>query len=406
MNWDRTEHLIPDGVQTLSKMPSKHIDGVYPKYLDRGKGACVWAGDKEYIDYPCGLGTNLLGYAYPSVVEAVAEAVRNGHLLSLPHKKETELAELVTDMIPSAEMVRFLKTGSEATSAAVKIARAYTGREAVVCVGYHGWHDWYSFTTEKNLGVPKQKVRQVPYGDFEAIKTAFPNPKIAAVIMEPYIYSVDTQYLKKVRRYCDAQKAVLIFDEVVTGFRTLKYSAQAYYDVMPDLTCLGKAMANGVPISCVCGKRDLMNVLTEDCFVSSTYGGDLIGINAAIATLTELKTRTVMQHIWNIGERFQSHFNMISRAEGYGDQITCLGMPPRSYFKFPAPEHKSLFWQECLKKGVLFGHAQFISYSHNVPELDKTIIAMRHGMKMVRKYYEAPEKALEGNVATETLRRS
>ncbi len=232
MNWEKTLSLIPDGVQTLSKMPSKHVDDVYPKYITKGQGAMVWGSDgKEYVDYPCGLGAILLGHNYPATTQAIKDQMTKGLLFSLPNELETELAAKICDKIPSAEMVRFLKTGSEACSAAVKIARAYTGRNSIVCCGYHGWHDWYNWTTTKNRGVPKQNVRQATYNDIESFKIT---DKTAAVIMEPYILDEPKpDFLNQVRKLCKKNGALLIFDEVVTGFRTKKWSAQLIMTLSP-----------------------------------------------------------------------------------------------------------------------------------------------------------------------------
>ena len=305
-NWLRTLEVCPDGVQTLSKMPSKHVDGFYPKYITKGDGAYVWGdNDKKYIDYPCGLGAILLGYNNPDVNRAIIDQLNKGVLFSLPNYLETELAEKIVDIVPSAEQVRFLKTGSEATSAAVRIARAYTGKEGIICVGYHGWHDWYCSTTSKNKGVPEQYVMQCKYNDIEAMIEVFDTQDtstvgIAAVIMEPYVLEEPKQeYLRKVRKLCNRHKAVLIYDEVVTGFRTLEWTAQKYFDITPDLTCLGKAMANGLPISCVCGKRELMRELQGDCFVSSTFGGELLSIAAALATIKIVEEQGVIRQIWD-----------------------------------------------------------------------------------------------------------
>lgn len=410
-NWLRTCEIIPDGVQTLSKMPSKHIDGIYPKYITKGDGAYVWGeNDKKLIDYPCGLGAILLGYNNPVVNRAVIDQLNKGVLFSLPNYLETELAEKIVDIVPSAEQVRFLKTGSEATSAAVKIARAYTGKEGIICIGYHGWADWYCYTTSKNKGVPQQPVVQCKYNDIDAIINAFEYQSsetvgIAAVIMEPYILEEPKQeYLRKVRKLCNRHNAVLIFDEIVTGFRTLEWTAQKYFDVMPDLTCLGKAMANGLPISVVCGKKELMKELQGDCFVSSTFGGELLSITASLATIKIIEEQDVIRHIWNMGGRFKEMFIQIVRSMSLSDGVSIIGYPPRTFFKLETEAHKSLFWQECLKKGVLFGYAQFISFSHGLAEIDETVMAMRHALGMVRKYWEHPMDAMEGQVAQETFR--
>jgi glutamate-1-semialdehyde aminotransferase len=411
-NWLKTCEVIPDGVQTLSKMPSKHVEGIYPKYIIKGDGAYVWGDDnKRYIDYPCGLGAILLGYNIPMINRAIIDRLNKGILFSLPNYLETELAAKIIDIVPCAEMVRFLKTGSEAASAAIRIARAYTGREGVICIGYHGWHDWYNFTTPKNKGVPEQPVAQCKYNDIngliEAIEAAQADDAVglAAIILEPYILEPPKQeYLRKIRKLCNRHNAVLIFDEVVTGFRTPGWTAQKYFGIIPDLTCLGKAMGNGLPIACVCGKKELMNVLKDNCFVSSTFGGELLSITAALTTIKIIEDENVIHHIWSMGERFKSLFSQMITSMSLSDGVSIMGYPSRTYFKFETEALKSLFWQECLKKGILFGHAQFINWSHKLAEIDTTMIAIKHALGMVRKYWAHPLDALEGQVAQETFR--
>ena len=406
-NWQQTIKLIPEGVQTLSKRPCVHVDGVYPKWIVKGKGCHVFdEAGKEYIDWPCSLGAVILGHAFDPVVKAVKDQLDEGILFSLSNPKETELAELLHDVFPSLEMMRFVKTGSESCSAAVKIARAYMGRWPILCSGYHGWHSWYNCTTPKNAGSPIEDVTPFKWGDTRKLEELLIDKKPAGVILEPFIYETEKEietFLKEVRRLTDVHKVILIFDENVTGFRTKKLSAQAYWKVIPDLTCLGKAMGNGVPIACVGGKRDIMDVLTKDCFVSSTFGGDLIGISAAIATISYLKNHPVTEHIWTIGSQIKTAFNLATQA-CMMESVKCIGLPPRTHFIFPSAEHKGLFWQECLKLGVFFGHAQFVSYAHKQPELDTTTMAIRQALKMVHKHFENPSEALQGKPPVETLR--
>lgn len=403
--YNNTCKVIPDGVQTLSKMPSKHVEGVYPIYLERGDGAYVWdtAGNR-YIDYPCGLGSVLLGYNYPAVNEAIKKQLAKGTIFSLPHRLETKLAEKIVELIPCAEMVRFLKTGSEATSAAVRIARAYTGNYKILCCGYHGWHDWYNFTTPKNKGVEFQHVLQFGYNDIPTLEERFANYETAAVIMEPYVYDAPKDnFLQKVRDLCTKHGALLIFDEVVTGFRTKGFSAQKMFNITPDLACFGKAMANGLPISFVCGKKEIMEELRGDCFVSSTFGGELLSIAAALATIEVLERENVIERVWEMGTRLCIDFNTLAEHRAQVD-AKCIGYPPRTFFKFPTESHKSLFWQECLKRGILFGYAQFINYSHSREILGKTFCAIDSALQCVAERWDNPAEALEGKPAKETMR--
>jgi len=411
MSWEETLKVIPDGVQTLSKMPNKHVNRVYPKYIDRAKGAYVWADGKKYIDYPLGLGPVILGHGHEYVNRAIVDQLQDGIVYSLPSKKETELAVKICDIIPCAEKVRFVKTGSEATSAAVKIARAYTKREKVLCCGYHGWHDWFSIVNEKKDGIPTilgDLIEKFTYNDLDDFKSKLGdkhNCQIAAVIMEPYILEEPKDsFLHEIRSLCTEYGIVFILDEVVTAFRTKKFSAQAYYGVTPDLTAIGKAMGNGMPIGCVCGKAEIMDVLLGDCFVSSTFGGELASIAAALATIEYMETHSVIDKIWRMGDRLIESFKTITDSMGISDKVYLKGLPPRTFFVFPTVEHKALFWQECLYRGVLLGYAQFISYSHDLNVIDETITAMRGAMKIVRKHWDNPRQALKGDPQEETFR--
>lgn len=406
--WKQTTTLIPEGVQTLSKRVCCHVADVYPEWIEYGKGSKIFdAIGRKYIDYPCSLGATILGHAYPAVVEAVTEQLKKGTLFSLSHPMETELAELMHDVFPSMEVMRFVKTGSESCQAAVRVARAYTGREPILCCGYHGWHSWYNCTTPKNAGSIKQDVTPVEWGDVRKLEELLIEKKPAAFILEPYVYEDEgrvEKWLKEVRKLCTVHKTVMILDENVTGFRTRKLSAQNHWKIKPDLSCFGKAMANGVPMACFGGNRDIMKVLESNCFVSSTFGGDLLGISAAIATIKVLRNKAAINHIWVMGSKMKTAFNQAAQAIMKGEDIKCIGLPPRTCFIFPTTAHKGLFWQECLKQGIFFGYAQFVGYSHDLTDIDKTISVMRQAMKMVNKHYDNPEGAMQGQVPQETMR--
>jgi len=401
--YQRTCKVIPNGVQTLSKMPSKHVSGIYPMFIERASGAYVYDGDNNrYVDFPCGLGSIVLGYANGQVNEAVKARLDDGVLFSLPNKLETELAEKICEIIPSAEMVRFLKTGSEATSAAIKIARAYSGKGNILCCGYHGWHNWYNWTTPKNKGARFSGTYKFKYNDIHRLtKLLRGTGDVAAIIMEPYVLEEPQDgFLQGVRKLCDETQTVLIFDEVVTGFRTEGLSAQAMYGVTPDLTCIGKAMANGLPISAVCGRADIMRELEGDCFVSSTFGGELASIVAALETIKIIQTKPVIKTIYTAGRTLKDAFNEF--FAGY--DATCIGHPNRTFFKFPTEAHKALFWQECLMRGVFFGYAQFTNYAHKPQIMKDVVSAMRLASQTVIDHWDAPENAVEGKIPEETFR--
>jgi len=389
----------------MSKQPSKFVDGSFPIYLEGGKGCRVWDAEANtFIDYPCSLGANLLGYAYPEVNEAVKNRIDRGILFTLPSQLETRLAEKINELIPCSEQVRFLKTGSEATSAAIKLARAYSGKNGIAYCGYHGWHDWFTCDTPKNKGIPvtfKAYIDKFEYNNIESLEVLLKTGCIGVVILEPYVYDeprnktlTQDNFLQKVIKLSHKYKAVVIFDEVVTGFRTQGYSAQKMFRAIPDLCTIGKAMGNGFPISAVCGKKKIMRELEGDCFVSSTFGGDLIGISAALATINVLETEEVIPYIYKAGGYLKNSYNTI--AKDLHIDTKCIGFPNRTMFMFPSNAHKGLFWQECLLMGVLFGYAQFINYSHHMKNISYTIAVIEEALKTVKRYWENPKRALKG----------
>lgn len=360
----------------------------------------------EYIEYPLGLGAILLGHGHSYWKKEVMNQLDNATLMSLPHPLETEVAEKIHEMIPSAQMCRFLKTGSEATSAAVRLARAFTGKLDIVTCGYHGWHDWYAISTPRDKGIPGHLRRlciQTKYNDLEMLKEKL-DKKVAAFILEPYVYEEPKNgFLERAVEICHSRDILVIFDEIVTGLRSLQGSAQRMFSVVPDITCLGKALGNGLPISCVCGRKDIMEQLEGDVFVSSTHGAELTSLAAAKAVLRFSQEHEVWEHIWEMGRVFTKSFN--ESAFHLKLDCKCIGYPCRTYFQFPSAAHKSLFWQECLKRGILFGHAQFISYSHKREEIDKTCMVMHEALSYMKNHWTEPETYLEGKVAKETVRR-
>jgi len=408
--WKRAKTTIPAGTQCLSKGPTQFVDGVAPKYLVRGKGCHVWDVDgNEYIDYGMGLRPIILGYCYPAVDKAISRQLGDGITFTLMHPLEVEVAELLTDIIPCAEAVRYGKNGSDATTAAVRVARAYTGRDKIAICGYHGWHDWYIVTTNRNKGVPKimkQLSFTFQYNNIESLKKlfdAYPD-EFAAVIMEPVgVTPPKDDFLKQVQKITHDHGAILIFDEIITGFRLSLGGAQEYFGVTPDLATFGKAMANGMPISALVGKQEIMNVL-NDTFFSFTFGGECLSLAATIATINELKAKKVIPFIWAQGKKLQEGYNKLTRELKLEDYTQCVGYPPSTLAKFFGKKSedsllmKSLVQQELLKMGILWAAYHAISYSHKNVEIDRTLEAFEGALKILKKASRAGDigKFLEG----------
>jgi glutamate-1-semialdehyde-2,1-aminomutase len=416
----KAQWLIPSCTQTFSKGPTQFIQGVAPVFLVRGHGSHVWDVDgNEYIDYPMALGPIILGHNYPAVTEAVIRQMRDGTTFSLPHPLEVEVAEMLTEVIPCAEMVRFGKNGSDATSGAVRVARAYTGRDIIACCGYHGWQDWYIGTTTRNKGVPKAvQGLTVPfeYNNIESLERIFAeHPRqVAAVIMEPVgVIEPRDGFLQQVRELTQREGALLIFDEVVTGFRLALGGAQEYFGVTPDLACFGKAMANGYPIAAVVGRRDIMEQFDE-VFFSFTFGGETLSLAAAKATITEMREKNVIAHLWEQGQKLKDGYKVLAREFAVDRYTECIGLPPRTVITFKDETGaeslvlKSLFQQECLKRGVLFSGNHNICYSHSGADIDYTLRVYRAAMEILAEAIKRGDalQRLEGEPVQPVFRRA
>src|SRR5215813_10551708 len=391
---DRARRVVPGAAQTLSKGPSMFVEGAYPVFLERGSGCRVWDVDgNEYVDYLLGLASITLGYAYPAVVEAVTRQMERGSIFSLPHPLEVEVSERLRDVIPCAEMSRFLKTGSEADAAAVRVARAATGRDVTLFAGYHGWHEWHAITTPRSKGIPKDFSRLIApfqYNDLASLERALDehHGRVAAVIMEPVLLDAPAKgFLEGVKAAAHRHGALLIFDEIISGFRWAVGGAQEYFEIVPDLATFGKGMANGLPLSAVVGRADLMREF-EEIFVSSTFGGDTLALAACRATLDEYRERPVIEHLWRMGRRFQDGFT--AAATRLGVPARCIGYPvhPKIVIEHSSPETQrllmSLFLQETGRRGVIFHFAGFnISFSHGERDVEETVQACDEALRVV-----------------------
>lgn len=385
----RAERVIPSAAQTFSKSPMSFVQGVAPNFVVKARGAQVWDADGNcYLDYSMGLGPVILGHADPAVNDAAREQLEQGISLSLPHTIEVEVAELLCELIPSAEMVRFGKNGSDVTAAAVRLARAHTGRDKVARCGYHGWQDWYIGSTSRHLGVP-EAVRRLtldfPYNDLESLDSLFrshPN-QIACVIMEPVVFNPPQPgYLEEVRQLCRRHGALLIFDEIITGFRLSLGGAQEYYRVTPDLSCFGKAMANGFPLAAVVGRAEIMRLFNE-VFFSGTFAGEAMSLAACRATIHELQARQGIAHLWAVGERLRDGTNALIEEAGLGAAVACPGLAPFTGLRFLQAGGvqpillRSLFQQEALKRGILTLANHMLSLAHSEEIIDRTLIIYR-----------------------------
>jgi glutamate-1-semialdehyde 2,1-aminomutase len=377
--------LIPAQTQTLAKGPGQNIKGVAPKYLQKGKGSHVWDVDgNEYIDYTMGVGPLSLGYAYDKVDEAIKKQLEDGITFSLMHPLEVEIAELIHKVVPNAEAIRYSKVGADVTSAAVRVARAFTGRNKVLCCGYHGWHDWYIAVTDRNKGIP-QAVQDLSftfnYNDIQSVIDGI-DEDTACVILEPYVFEEPKDnFLQKLRDICTKNGTLLIFDEMWSGFRIAVGGAQEYFGVRADLATFSKAVANGMPISIITGRKDVMSLFDKDVFFFSTFGGEALSLAAVKATVNELIDKNVPAYLAKQGRKLKDGYNSI--AEKLGMNYTkCSGFDCRTIMTFDGEksgcnplEMKSLVQQEMIKRGILWGGFHNVSFSHSDDDVSYTLKA-------------------------------
>lgn len=414
----RSIQVIPGTAQTFSKGPSQHVQGVAPVFLQRGKGCRVWDADgNEYVDYVQGLLPNILGYAHDEVNAAFASQLAAGHSFSLPHPIEVLLAERLRQMIPCAEMVRFGKNGSDAAAGAVRAARAFTGRERIACCGYHGWQDWYIGSTTRNAGVPAQ-VRALthpfPYGDSAKLEEilAARSGEFAAVIMEPVNFTPPPEgYLAEAKELAHKHGALLIFDEICSGFHFGLGGAQKRFGVTPDLACFGKAMGNGFPISIVCGRADVMRMF-EEIFVSFTFAGEVASMAATLRVLDILETTDALARMEAHGRTLQDGFNVLAKEAGLASRLECVGYPQWSLLKFKDEAGKdsllvrSLFAQETVKRGILHLATHNMCAAHDAASTEQTLQAYAAAIKTLAGWLpEAdPTRFLEGTMIQPVFR--
>lgn len=387
--------------QTLAKGPGQYTNGAAPKYIQRGKGSHVWDVDgNEYIDFNAAIGPISLGYAYPVVDEAIKKQLEDGITFSMMHPLEVEVSELIQEVIPNAEAVKIAKTGADVCSAAIRVARAFTGREKIFCCGYHGWHDWYIAITSRNAGIPESIQNMTytfEYNNIEAIKAALDNT-VAALILEPFIFEAPKPgFLKELAEACKANGTLLIFDEMWTGFRIAIGGAQEYFDVKPDLAVYSKACANGMPIAFLTGRADVMDLFNSKVFSYTTFGGEALSLAACKATINELRDKNVPKYLDEKGGLMKDGYNQIAIETGMDVYTRCIGYNCRSMVMFTPEagnglEVKALMQQEMIKRGVLWAGFHNMCYSHSDEDIAYTLSAYRDVMPIMK------EAILSGDV--------
>jgi glutamate-1-semialdehyde 2,1-aminomutase len=378
----RAERTIPLGSQTFSKSRTQYPVGISPLYIQRANGCHVWDLDgNKYIDLVSSLASITLGYNDRDVNRAVKKQLSVGVSLSLPGKLEAEVAELICELVPSAEMVRFGKNGTDATSAAIRLARAYTGKDHIAVCGYHGWQDWYIGSTTRNKGVPQEVSKLThtfPYNNLDFLRLLLEsNSEIACVIMEPMnVEFPNPDYLEGVRALTKLHGALLVFDETITGFRFSEGGAQELFGVTPDLSTFGKGIANGYPLSAIVGKREIMMEM-EEIFFSGTFGGELLSLAASKVVLERHLTRKLCKNLEEIGLNIAKGVESIIARLDIGETLKLSGHNTWKFLNWNSAgsssvdEIKTFFLQEMFAHGTLILGSHNISLSHgkHIPEI-------------------------------------
>ena len=401
--FEEAKTLVPGGVLGARK-PGDFIMGEYPIFLEYGKGCRLTDVDgNEFIDFLCGYGPIILGYREEEVDDAVIRQLKDkGFCFSLTQPYQNELAQKLNRLIPSAELSIFLKTGSDATTASIRIARAYTNRMKVMRCGYHGWHDW---CVEMKGGIPEkvyEDVHEFHYNDLDRINDLMKKhgDQTAAIIMTPFGHPLHQKmqtpkpgFLEGVRELADKYGAVLVFDEVRTCFRLRMGGAQELYGVTPDLTVLGKGMANGYAISVVTGKKDVMMAAASKLFISSTFFPNSDGYIAALKTIEIMERDKVLENIWEKGERLLKKIQDIIDKYDVGAELT--GVAPMFFITFMKGEadtqkaRRDDFYTQLIRKGFFFTphHHAYVSYRHTEEDLNLTLQAIDESMAYVYEKY-------------------
>ncbi len=392
----RAHQLIPGGCHTYAKGDDQYPQ-LSPGFIVRGHGGHVWDVDgNEFIEYGQGNRAVALGHAFPRVVDAVKKELEKGSNFTRPGAIEVEAAQKFLELVPNADMVKFCKDGSDATTGALKLARAVTGRDMIACCQDHPFfavNDWFMGTTPLDAGIPesaKKLTLTFRYNDLESVRELFRRypDSIAGLILEPAKYEDPIPgYLEGVKALCEQHGALFILDEMITGFRWHNGGGQAYYDVVPDLSCWGKALGNGFSVSALAGKRQFMELggLFHDkervFLLSTTHGGETHALAAAIATIETYQTEPVIQEISRLGQRLQTEGTLLIANHGLADYVQiegkpcCLVVATRDADGNRSQSMRTLLLQETIKRGILMT-SLIVSYTHTDEDIDKTLTAL------------------------------
>lgn len=375
----QAKELIPEQTMTMAKGAHNYPLDYSPKYVKSAQGCeLIDVDGNRFIDYTMGLGPFTLGYNYPRINNAVARQLVDGTVYSLPHYLEVELAELIVDVVPCGEMVRFFKNGADVTGLAIRLARSYTGRNHIIQSGYHGHHDWYSFLLRDSgtIKETKQYTHPVQYNDIQTVNKLIDQYKgdIAGIVLETAFDEPEEGFIDGLRKLCDREGIVLIFDEMWTGFRFSLGGFQEFIGVTPDLALFSKGIANGYPISVITGKRDIMECFSK-LWGFTTFGGEVLSIRAAIETIDEIEKKNVIEYIWSTGHKLKEELLSLIKLYDLGNLITIKGYDCRFVFEYSDTNqnYKEILQKELIKNHILWNNMFVTSFSHKNEHIEKTI---------------------------------
>lgn len=423
---DRLHAVVPGGAHTYARGSDQYPEGMAP-VIERGHGCRVWDADgNSYVEYGMGLRSVTLGHGYQPVIDAVTRAIADGVNFSRPTTLELAAAEDFLELVPAADMVKFAKNGSDATTAAVKLARAVTGREKVAACRqpFFSTDDWFIGTTEMNNGIPTSAAASTvrfTYNDLDSLRAALAGDDVACVILEAATTAAEPApgFLEGVRALCDSHRTLLVFDEMITGYRWSAGGAQAVYGVAPDLSCWGKAMANGFPLSALAGKREYMEFggLRTDrdrvFLMSTTHGPETASLAAFRAVVAAYRTGDPIGQMEYAGRLLERGVTDVVAQHGLADYVqvagrsSCLTFATRGPDGEPSQAYRTLFLQEILRRGVL-GQSFVTSAAHGATEIDLTVAAVRDALPVYRRAIDqgSVEGLLVGRPVAPALRRT
>ena len=399
--FEEAKRLSPGGVMGIRR-PYNFVVGEYPIFIDHGyAGHIVDVDGNDYIDMLCAYGPIILGYVEPEINDAARAQMERGFCFSLVQELQNELEARLTRTVPSAEQAVLVKTGSDATTAAVRACRAATGRDLILRCGYHGWHDW---CVEVHGGIPQAILDltvEFEYGELEGLESALAEhgDRVAGVIITPVghplgkpVSAPPPGYLEAVRELTHQYGAVLVFDEVRTGFRVAMGGAQERYGVTPDLTTIGKAMANGYAISALVGSREQMSVFETEAFISSTFFPNSLEMAASMACLDILERERVPDVLWTRGAAFLERLEAVVADSGV--PVTASGIPPMPFLTFDKVdgryrERRTEFYTQCIRRGLFVQpyHHWYLCYRHTEADLARALEVIAEALAVVAGTY-------------------